>query len=137
MRLHSLMARVPDPDGNIVKYEWKDRVSVEPGCPYAKLVNKNSPTVQLTAPENIQSDCSNYYYLVVTDNDGKLGVDSILVTVLAESNNSKEIMMSNIYQMPETIRVGEKFSIAVIISNNLEKPVHFYSSDCGGRILDV
>lgn len=46
-------------------------------------------------------------------------------------------MMSNVHQMPETIGVGEKFSIVPIFSNDLKKPIHFHSSDCGGRIPDV
>jgi hypothetical protein len=126
-----------DPDGHIVKYEWKNGVNADPGCPYGTFVNKNSPTPQFIAPGNIQSDCSNYYEVVVTDNDGKRGVDAILITVTTTSNSSNGVIMSNVHQSPNTIHVGDKFGIGATIANNLDKSIHYISPDCGGRTLDV
>jgi hypothetical protein len=70
-----------DPDGKIIKYEWRNGVNAEPGCPYGTFINKYSSTPQFTAPSNVPKDCSNWYEVIVTDNDSKRGVDAILVTV--------------------------------------------------------
>ncbi|MBA2268437.1 MAG: hypothetical protein H0W19_08900, partial [Nitrosopumilus sp.] len=70
-----------DPDGKIVKYEWRNGVNADPGCPYGKFTNKNSPTTQFVTPTSLTKDCSNWYEVVVTDNYGKRGVDAILITV--------------------------------------------------------
>lgn len=126
-----------DPDGQIVKYEWQNGDNVDPGCPYGTLVNANSPTPQFIAPENIQSDCSNFYEVTVTDSEDKRGVDAILITVTTTSNSSKEVVMSNVHTSPSVIHVGEKFGIVATITNNLDKSIRFFSPDCAGKTLDV
>lgn len=40
-----------DPDGKIVKYDWRNGVNVDPGCSYGTLIVKDSHTPQFTAPE--------------------------------------------------------------------------------------
>ncbi|HET6588561.1 MAG TPA: hypothetical protein VFG45_00185 [Candidatus Nitrosocosmicus sp.] len=126
-----------DTDGQIVKYDWRNGVNADPGCPYGTFINKNSPTPQFTPPDDIRSDCSNYYEVVVTDNFGKSGIDAILITVVTTSNSSNGVIMSNVHQSPNPTHVGDKFGIGATITNNLDKSIHYISPDCGGKTLEV
>lgn len=65
-------------------------------------------------------------------------MDAILITVTTTSNSSIDgVIMSNVHQSHDTIHIGDKFGIGATITNNLDKPIRFYSPDCGGGVLDV
>lgn len=76
-----------DPDGEIVKYEWRVAESFAAGCSDVTLKNWNSATSSFSTSSTISEKCSSYYELVVTDNDGKTSSDRVTITVNPDNRN--------------------------------------------------
>lgn len=128
-----------DPDGEIVNYDWSFEEEGDSDCPYhiGSLDDDNSPTPKFTAIDQVPKECSELWELEVTDNQDATSGDYMSITVKPTSNQSGEVVMSDIHTNDFNVEVGDEFTIDATIENLMDTPIEYSSPDCGEETLDI
>ncbi len=119
-----LTATASDPNGSIVSYLWKQDEG-----PVVTLSGQSTATASFTTPSIDTPSESLLFTVTVTDNDGRIATDSVMVTV----NNAPTVTAG----IDKIVNEGDSVSLSAIASDGGENAVNYLWTQVSGPAVDI